>query len=328
MDYVGEVDPILEWEARGISAHNQQEKAELKQQRRNAKQLLSTEQGQKKINSFLQECSTIFHKLLYEDKIWLEDYFSEKRFIFVIGAMRTAGTYLYTELSKIRNIDWKNLSIKMTHDSIPTYGYLEGWEKPNRWLPLMFEMAQFLTWAKRECSEQNVIIQKRIAYGHALPVLNNLFGDKASYVITVRHPGAIAKSFQKMEGIDMKNTLEPPLWKEMAKQRKGISYSEWEKLSYNERILIYWQIYYEDVVKYGLPEGNITVLGYGKEEYEGFLSDFADKNNNKEYTLTKFNVSDKQYSDFWDSEQVNEIINQVKLWWQIHGFEFPEVELR
>ena len=326
LNYIGGVEPALEWETRGIRKKNKKRNIKLKKQRRQVDQFLNTKEGKEKLQSFLEECSMVYHNLL-SDKEWISDYLENKKIIFVIGAMRTAGTYLYTELCKIMNINWENLNLKMTHDNIPTYAYLTYWEKPSSWLPLIFEMAQFLAWAKRECMGQEAIVQKRIAYGHAIPVLDNLFGDNAEYIITVRHPGAIAESFKELEDINMKTKKEPNGWKHFVEDRKGISKTEWEELSYNEMVLVYWQVYYEDVVKYGLPEGNITVLGYGQEEYEGFLKGFA-QNRNKDYKPNEFKVSDRRYDDFWYSDQVKEVINQVELWWQIHGLEFPELELK
>lgn len=279
------------------------------------------------MQSFLEDCNMFFHRIMSEDNMWINDYFGDKDFIFVIGAMRTAGTYLYTELSNILNINWKKLNMKMTHDSIPTDIYLAYWNEVSNWIPLMFEMSQFLSWVNRECLNQENIIQKRIAYGHSIPILDNLFGDNAEYIITVRHPGAIAESFKQMENIDMETRMEPAEWKVLAQKRKNISKCEWEKLSYNERFLVYWQVYYEDVAKYGVPDGNVTVLCYGQEEYEGFLKEFAQRNN-KEYNPDEFKITKREYDDFWCSDQVNEVINQVDLWWQIHGFDFPDLELK
>ena len=328
-DYITGINPRLEWEERGISAHsdNLELQKKLEEEKERAKQYLKTEEGQKELTNFINECSNLFSDLLNNSNCWKEEHLNDKEIIFVIGAMRTAGTYLYTQLSEVFNIGWKNLNIKMSHDSIPTYMNLFNWSDPSNWLSLMFEMSQFLNWAQKECMKQELIIQKRIAYGHALPFLNKLFGEKAKYIITVRHPGAIARSFKKLEGIDMKNIGEPAGWRIMAKQRKGITNEQWEKLSYNERVLVYWQIYYEDVAKYGLPDGDVCILSYGKESYENFLIKMAEQYN-KDYSPEEFKETEREYDDFWYSEQVNNTIEEVKFWWQVHGIGFPELELK
>ena len=329
LDYICDINPELEWKVRGINGintKNKQEKEKLKSQRKEMEDFIQTSQGRQELNSFLKESRKVFLNLLSENKLWVKNYLDNQKFIFIIGAMRTAGTYLYTEMSKILDINWKSLNRKMSHDSIPTYGNLMRWNNPNTWLSLLFEFSQFLVWSKRKCINQKAIIQKRIAYGHALKFLDDLFGNKAEYIITVRHPGAIARYFKEVENINMRNNFEPPLWKDLAK-KKEISRNQWRALDYNQRTLIYWEIYYEEIAKYGLPEGDIHILGYGKEEYEKFLRKFAQKND-REYQPDDFRITERNYGEFWFSDQVNEVIEQVNLWWKIHGFEFPELELK
>jgi len=93
------------------------------------------------------------------------------------------------------------------------YHLLANYHNPMMQHQLLFEICQFLVWAKRETGKH--VVQKRIAAGLAIPYLDAIFGERAQYLITLRHPATACTSFSEMEGIneEAKPTLSPAGWK-------------------------------------------------------------------------------------------------------------------
>lgn len=319
LDYIGGIEPALEWEGRGISGKNQKELRELKINRIQAKKKLASDQGTEELNAFLSEAGDVFMKLITGDKEFIRSYLENKKIYFIIGAMRTGGTYLFTELCNIHEIDWENKSLKMVHDTIPRYNYCFDWEQPNQWHNLLFELSQYLVWVKRECMDDDIIIKKRFSLGHVIKLLQMIFGDLAKFIITYRRPRDISISFRKMEEIDMKKRGEPPLWKYFARKRKDIDFDQWAELSYNERLLIFWEMYYEDLLSQITDAMDIVFLTYGKEDYETFLKQEIEKNHTP-YEIDKFNVYPKEYDEFWKKKETLERIEKIERLIRIKGY--------
>ena len=330
ISYLGNVNPDLQWRAQGLTGHREDEDTNALESLQNevdkAKHILSSPQGEARLKSFLSEATFVFANLLSGKESWVDEYLEQKELIFVIGIMRSAGTYLFAEVCNIHDINWNNLNKLMTRDTIPTGQYLISWENPKSWIPLIFEIAQFLVWAKKEFSEYNTIIQKRIGYAHALPIIDNIFGTNAKYLITIRHPAAMGESYAKLYDIDA-NSPEPATpygWELLAKRRLARTASEWKNMSYYERVLDYWQVYYEDLVRLSQPKGEIIPIAYGK--FEEFLNQYA-KNIGKSYMPSKFIITERDYSDFWLSHKVQQTIEQVRKLWKMKGIELPEISL-
>ena len=163
--YIGGVDPKLEWAVRGISAHNidQNLKKDLEAQKNQAIQRFANDpKTRAAAQKFTDESCHVMEGLLKQGGVYISKYLGDRKFKFVLGAMRTGGTFLYKELCDIHGQQWDSLSLHMTHDSIPTYGYLQYWQHSHVVLPLLFEMAQFFVWVKRELHSE-IVLQKRIA---------------------------------------------------------------------------------------------------------------------------------------------------------------------
>ncbi|MGM0381435.1 MAG: hypothetical protein ACQEP7_05565, partial [bacterium] len=151
LHYVGGVDPALRWEKRGLKSHQKDEQASrrLEEAIDRANRYINTKEGQQILQEFMGESLQIFNDILRRSD-WLDAHFPNHKFYFIVGPMRTGGTYFFSELCNIFDIDWKNLNFRMVHDSIPTPEFLAFSENPKSWLPFAFELAQYLNWVKRE----------------------------------------------------------------------------------------------------------------------------------------------------------------------------------
>ncbi len=323
--YIYGIDPELQWESRGLSAHSM-ERQKIENLKKESMKLFEIPEKKKEFDQFINESIKIFMDITSGNENVVKKYFGDKKFYFVIGAMRSGGTYALTETCKIMNIDYKKRNLHMQHDSIPTYNYIFEWNNPKAWLSLAFEFAQYLNWARREYQEHDCIIQKRIAYAHSLPFLQKIFRDQAEYIITVRHPAGIAESFKKMENIDMSNISEPGGWKAIVKERMGVTFEEWNHLTYEQRVLKFWEVFYNDIVDFGVPEGKIHVIDFSTKGFETFFENFSEEKG-KYHESSNFKPKQKEFIEYWKTDEVNTTIEKVRINWEYHGLKFPELKL-
>lgn len=327
--YLGGVDPDLQWEVRGISGHDlsHEKTTVLDEQKKNAIGiLLKTPEGQKKTQSFAAETVKVMEGLLKDGRKYLFNYLGKREFKLVLGAMRTGGTYLYKEISNIHGQKWDTLNLEMTHDSIPQYGALADWNRVEVFNHLLFEMAQYFVWVKREI-DSPVVVQKRIAYAHALPFLNGLFGDSVEYILTIRHPIPLAYSFARVtnQNLEKGDSETPALWRRLvANGGNKMSVSEWDSLSYFQKTLFYWGRYYSDVASASAFSQRVHVVRFG-EDIDGYLKSCSEKSGVKEYQPEGFNYKVKPYNGELNQDELSAVIGSVKRKWEANGLIFPEL---
>lgn len=333
LHYIGNVNPKIEWEARGLSGYEKEKlpKDLLQEEYKKAQEFLKSQPGLKRLQAYLDRCSRILDELLEDPRATIERLFPGKKFIFIIGALRTGGTYLYTELCKIYKIDHTSLNQHMSHDGIPHQYWLQNFNKDQfHKTSTLFEIAQFLLWAEIEFKNSNSIIQKNVSYAHGLKLLNQIFGNKASYIISIRHPLTVAESIDKyLIAPYVKDNKEKalPFWQSLLLAHENISENIWSHLSYYEKACYYWKAHYQ-LIGESLPlEGQFTPLCFG-EEYEQYLFKLAYKKGMKNTSLSKLYFQEKAYKKEWpDPEWVEKIIFDVHTSWIKNGLEFPNVKI-
>ena len=228
------------------------------------------------IEGFSVECLKLFNACLAGDEEAKSPYMSDKKFLFVCGIMRSGGTYIFQELSAGLGIDWEALSFSMSHDTIPSYELVLAHDEPAAYEKLLFEVCQFLVWAKRETVANPCVVQKRIAYGQGIQFVDKLFGPRAEFLITVRHPGAACTSFAEMEGLDEQAmpSSAPQGWKAIVERAEPASAKGWDGLDFRRQFLVFWRAYYGDVVRSGTALDRIHPIVYG-DGFPGFVRRMA-----------------------------------------------------
>lgn len=237
----------------------------------------------------------------------LKDYI-DKQFYFILGAPRTGGTYIFTQIADVLSFPWKNLLQKMTHDHIPHGFFLNGgkeginqlgWRNPSNYVNAVFQICQFLVYYKREKISKNIVL-KNISLCYGIKLLDNIFKQKAHYIITVRHPAAMSYSRAKTFEIQETNKI--------------------KKTHFN-----IWYSLYHEVVRDGLPEGDISTISYGKD-FIDFLNKFHQIHDQTKKPLT-FSPEKRDYdTDFWSKKELKEKINYLKELWSIKGLTFPDIQ--
>ncbi len=327
LQVVAGVDPELRWKKQGLKGHKKGQEAEkaLEAELKRANEFINSEAGQEKLQSYIKNILPIFNDILTKSQA-IEKHFPEHQLYFVVGPERTGGTYLLTELCNLFGHNWKKLNHRMLHDSIPTPEYLAFNDNPGSWLPLIFELAQFLYWAN--CNMGVNIVKKRIAFGHALDILDEIFGDRARYLVTVRHPAGIAASSEELYDL-FADTFTDPQEKgigALVQSRSIMSEAKWQEKSAEEKVLIYWELYYREVARSGVDGEKIITVNFG-ENSEQTVKELAGRKGIS-YEPESFTPRQREFSDFWENQQVTEVISRVKKSWKEHNLNFPTPSLR
>jgi len=245
--YLGGIDPRSEWEARGLTAHDsdQSAKQELGRQSEKLSGFVNSKEGQEAIKNYLSEASNLLVGLLQFKRGWVtRAYLDNKKFTFVLGYMRTGGTYAMNQLAKIQGYDSKDYLLSMTHDSIPRGGEVHHMNIPAYYKHVLFDIAQYLVWVKREQSNLGHAVMKNINSTVAVHLLDGLFGEDCNIFMTLRNPLYAAESFKKLENVQGNET--PSLWPEILEYKGYTNMAEWEKLDFYEKSIKWWTYLYTE----------------------------------------------------------------------------------
>ena len=328
VDYLGGVDPNIEWEARGTTGHERQ--FELKKQVNEQKDIAknhvtSTEEGKKNLKLFADSATEIM-SLMLEGRLDIQKHIGQKHFVFVVGAMRTGGTYLLNEATKGFGDKLEYYNMGAIFDSLPQYGFLSSWKNPSTYIFLLFEIAQFLAWVKI-AHKSSTVVKKRIAFGHALPLIKSIFGEYADLLITIRHPIPMMYSFSKVEGFNPEENQawSPPGWLGLVRQRfPHIKKQDWESMGCYERALFFWENYYADIAPNLKGWKSAKVFRFG-EDMGKQLEDFLYLRGIK-YNPNPFVVKNEGYPNFLSSDYVDDFIERVRMRWEAEQEDFPEIK--
>ncbi|SPF44564.1 hypothetical protein SBF1_310047 [Candidatus Desulfosporosinus infrequens] len=327
--YLAGVKPNLEWKLRTIAAHkipSQEELIELELQKEQAERYINTQEGMLEVAKFTEECVSIFHSLQH-DPSCIIDYLQGKKIIFVAGATRTGGTFLTSKLFEVFKMRLEDFNLHMVHDTLPNMPKSfpnEVNELPN----FLFELAQVIVWIKREFKNSHIAIKKRTSFEYYLPLLYNIFGDNAEYILTIRHPVPSGFSMAKKKGIEVNSHCSPAWWYDLIESRKGLSGRKWDRLNCIERFAMYWQICYEAVAKNRNYKQKIKVVPYNKHSFQDLISYIAYKYHGNNVILNDFIVTAKDYKGTWSKDYMDNVIEQVNYHWELSRLKFPILELK
>lgn len=325
--HIADIDPKLGWNEIGLRRHDKDEKAarELEEAAGEAEGFLQTPEGQKKLNQFLQSSATIFKDLVTKPE-GIKRHFPGTKFIFIVGSLRTGGTYLLNEFIRMLDLNRFDYYHRMVGDGIPFLKHSLFWDSPPNYLNWIFQVAQYLQWVKEEWPRQDYVVKKRTCFGHCLPLVDKIFGEQARYYLTMRHPGGIAGSSKDyFDSFCEGDTYADKGWDLLMNDRYGESTEDWDKVSHKERVLKYWKTYYMDVGTTKRLGGKLTPVVFN-EDSEEVVREVAE-DWDIEHQPEAFEPADREFEDFWDSDKVRETLDKVKKSWEIYDRSWPGVPM-
>lgn len=264
----------------------------------------STKEFQEKLKSYLEECMRLYQGIMSRNADAVKPYVEGRTFNFVLGMSRTGGTTLYQALSDVYGWPWQKLLLSMTHNFMPNgrfcvdnpaSEYDMGWRMPWNFSSLIFELCQFLVYANNEAPDSENIFLKSSALSYATKFLNFLFGEKANYFITVRHPAAIALTSGK---------------EEITREDHMAIMSSWANL-------------YSGIIRECRPIGGVHIVEYGQG-----LTDAINRANEANKTGrriedTAFFEFEEYDREFYESPAAQGLFDYVQGTWQLFDADFP-----
>jgi hypothetical protein len=184
-------------------------------------------------------------------------------------------------------------------------------------------------------ADQPIVVPKKLTKGvYAGGFFNAVFGPKVEYVVTVRHPIAnCVSTYDKSGGYPADNRMKTrsnlETWVRRDLLATGLSINEFEKLSYFEAYVRYWEQYHINLALSGLlANRSITVVPFGKAQMENTANNFHRRYNSPRVasTFVAFDGLVNKHSEWMDrSEQA---IARVAGVWDLVGLPFPLAEIR
>ncbi len=336
-EYCADVDPRVQWAARGISQYDRDADAAtlLEAENRKARDLEDAiKNGGKddRFYSFLTSVMEITGDYMSGADI-VTKHFAGKEFVFVLGIDRSGGTYLLQRIMKANGLEMRDFPLGMLHDSIPTFG--DFIFNPMLQFSICFEFFQYLAWAKEAFSASPRVFQKRIAYAHWLAQLDAVVGTAATYVVTVRGPlETLASILDSTGGLDGSVLVVPEdrisariadTWLYSVRRYHDIPDAEWQGLGVGRQYCLYWESYYRNLVAVPNLRGRLVPLAYG-DAFAGFMADRYPEVERADPTVLKTRPRDLEairdqlgLSD----EILSETVDTVARSWDLAGLKFP-----
>lgn len=173
-----------------------------------------------------------------------------------------------------------------------------GWRKPNNYYNLLFQVCQFLVYINRVAKNKKYIVKKKEYFSCCIGFLNEIFGERASYVVTVRHPAAVVAS-----------RAESFHWAQHDQENLNLAFKT-------------WQASYTELLRDGIPQGEIIPVAFGPD-MDTFLYEFFQKHN-YDGEPEGIRITPRNYDyEFWQQKEMLDKIKKVKQIWKLNGLDFP-----
>lgn len=282
----------------------------------------------------IERASTWFGRLIRGDMQELSSLHSRCNFIAVIGIPRTGGTYLTAELFSALGYDKERVHGAIAHDGFPDARPFRLRGNGNPWIAALAAMAQYLTAIELffglDTARGPVFIPKKATKAVYAPELfGAVFGRRAQYLVTVRHPIASCISTYERSGglpaggaFTMRSIMEQ--WIRRDNLFIGTKRAELLDMSYFEAYIRYWEQYHMRMALSGLlARTNCIVIPYGKENMEGMAARLHARFQSKrapQSFLSKKGLLERHPEWLARSEEALQRVDAV---WRTCGVAFP-----
>lgn len=316
LEYLCDINPGFEWKQRGFKGSNYDKDDADSIQQTILPELRSRMRDpgfEDRLESFKQDVFEVYDRLVQRNGLF--DFLPEKGVIFVVGMPRTGGTYLLRELFKLLGHEITNFSRKMVHDNLPALNasYLYGIEERFTRRSI-FGLAQWIVCSRRELSSSLFWPKKHVGFSYQLPMLDEVFAGKATYLITFRPPGPTFQSYVEGAPNDTEiSDIALDYWGYVLNNQDMIDVPEWASLSVRERFLYFWSYTYLRIAGSDSSEGRFIPLRFGSE-YERIIRGFAESLE-RDIEPDPFEPSDREVKSFWKEEKTLSMIERVNSAW-------------
>lgn len=306
LEYAAGVDPKETWAAVTNDEIDVKEFDKIRNKHMDfLKEREPTKEFQDKLKGCMDEVIKLYQGILNGDGDAVKPYIDGRTFSFILGMPRTGGTTLYNGLSDAYEWPWEDLLLTMTHNFMPNGRYCVedpdsefdmGWRLPANFQTLVFELCQFLVYVNNEAPDSEHIFLKSTALSYAVKFLNYMFGEKANYFVTVRHPGAIVMTGEYDE--------------EITRELHIANMLRWTNL-------------YSSILRECRPVGRMRVVQYGQELTDVINAAFEQNKTGSRIEDTQLFEYDDYDKDFYESDNVKQMFEYVRASWALFDKDFP-----
>jgi hypothetical protein len=259
------------------------------------------------------------------------------RFFFVIGIPRTGGTYMTKQLFRGAGMDYRKVQNALAHDGFPHLGTLAFQEQGgNIHTSGLLQLAEYLTMVDlyftkygRLAYNGGIVVPKKFTKGvYSFPLIHEVIGNNAEYIITLRHPLAMVQSVLDKSGgmpkggiFNVRSAIER--WALDDWLKWGVDEAVVKQMSYIDVFLGYWKRYHYQIAMEAIPTMAAThLLPYGRSHMMGAVKKFyADFGSNLE--PEPFKEAPKPDFGAQDNQKGDAVVQQVALFWKSLGLSFP-----
>lgn len=219
----------------------------------------------------------LFKHMLTGDLEPVHRFIDQFHFFLVVGIPRTGGTYLTKQVFRACDIDYTRVQSDLAHDGYPDLSRFSRSGRGNAHTNGLLQLAEYLTMVEmffkphsRARVAGRIVVPKKMTKAlYNFDLIDSVFGTRATYVLTVRHPLAMCKSLLDKSGgypeggrFAVRATIER--WALNDWMRTGMTAEQVMQLPYEEVIFGYWKRYHYMMAMTGvpaLPQTSTVVFG-------------------------------------------------------------------
>lgn len=259
-------------------------------------------------------------------------------FIAIVGIPRTGGSYLTSEIFRALDYESRQVPAAVAHDGFPNARPFSLYEQENSWIDGLMSISEYLVTLElffaRDCRESRIIVPKKVTKAiYSSGLFKCVFGPRAEYLVTVRHPIACCIStYEKSGGLPtdgkMKVRSAIERWIGRDLHETGVRFADLPTMDYFDAYVRYWEQFYITLALSGmLARRDYSVIPYGKEAMEQTAQRFHARYNSKEKPA-EFMVSPGLRARHPDwVVRAQKAVARVTDVWNLVGLEFPQAAL-
>lgn len=258
-------------------------------------------------------------------------------FIFIVGIPRSGGTYMTKQLLRAAGIDYRQVPHALAHDGFPHLTELSFPDRRhNAHTTSLLQLAEYFVMVElyfqrygRLAFRGGVVVPKKFTkLIYNFPLIRELVGTRAEYLITLRHPLGVMQSVLDKSGgmpsnglFAVRSAIER--WALDEAMRWGANEAQVMQLPYAQVMLDYWKRFHMQLAISGIPSmptaklvtfGAASMTGVMKEYYRAFG-----------ITLEPEAFKEAAFPEFAPELTVAALaaINDVAQLWRSVGMRFP-----
>jgi hypothetical protein len=201
------------------------------------------------------------------------------KFVCIVGAPRSGGSYLTSELFTALGQDPYATPALIAHDGFPSFRPFT-FRKGNAFTLAMCQAAEFaiaveLFYRQASATEtQQLVVPKKLTKAaYAGEFVREYFGEDATYFVTIRNPlSSCISTFEKSGGLpeDESFTVRSAIEKWIQRDVEAVQFkNEHQQLNYFQAYFKYWELYYVRLAMSGLLHShNSSVVAYSAKNME------------------------------------------------------------